>query len=255
MTNTLILVWFTPQIVKIVSYVIKTKKVEEVFRLQFIHGGLLSTAELSLTQAKHEIVNYARLSQKQFEYVRTAIKECDKESFDGLFSKLEHYEQITDRVELEIANYLNNISEGQISEESGRRLQAMYTIISEIESIGDSGYNIARILQRKKVYNSKFDENMVKKLDHMLDLLENAFNQMIFNLELGYTKITSINNAEDAENSINEYRNHLKEEHLLNLENNVYNYQTGVFYMDVVAECEKVGDYIINVSEAIIEIQ
>lgn len=255
MTNTLILVWFTPQIVKIVSYVIKTKKVEEVFRLQFIHGGLLSTAELSLTQAKHEIVNYARLSQKQFEYVRTAIKECDKESFDGLFSKLEHYEQITDRVELEIANYLNNISEGQISEESGRRLQAMYTIISEIESIGDSGYNIARILQRKKVYNSKFDENMVKKLDHMLDLLENAFNQMIFNLELGYTKISSISNAEDAENSINEYRNHLKEEHLLNLENNVYNYQTGVFYMDVVAECEKVGDYIINVSEAIIEIQ
>jgi len=255
LTNTLILVWFTPQIVKIVSYVIKTKKTEEVFRLQFIHGGLLSTAELSLTQAKHEIVNYARLSQKQFEYVRTAIKDCDKESFEGLFSKLEHYEQITDRVELEIANYLNNISEGQISEESGRRLQAMYTIISEIESIGDSGYNIARILQRKKVYNSKFDENMVKKLDHMLDLLENAFNQMIFNLELGYTKITSISNAEDAENSINEYRNHLKEEHLLNLENNVYNYQTGVFYMDVVAECEKVGDYIINVSEAIIEIQ
>ncbi|MHC1779931.1 MAG: Na/Pi cotransporter family protein [Bacteroidales bacterium] len=255
LTNTLILVWFTPQIVKIVSYAIKTKKTEEVFRLQFIHGGLLNTAELSLTQAKHEIVNYARLSQKQFEYVRTAIKECDKDSFDGLFSKLEHYEQITDRVELEIANYLNNISEGQISEESGRRLQAMYTIISEIESIGDSGYNIARILQRKKVYNSKFDENMVKKLDHMLDLLENAFNQMIFNLELGYTKISSISNAEDAENSINEYRNHLKEEHLLNLENNVYNYQTGVFYMDVVAECEKVGDYIINVSEAIIEIQ
>ncbi len=255
LTNTLILVWFTPQIVKIVSYVIKAPKVEEVFRLQFIHGGLLSTAELSLTQAKHEIINFARLSQKQFEYVRTAIKECDKESFDALFSKMEHYEQITDRVELEIANYLNNISEGEISEESARRLQAMYTIISEIESIGDSGYNIARILQRKKVYKSKFDENMVKKLDHMLDLLENAFNQMIFNLELGYTKITSISNAEDAENSINEYRNHLKEEHLLNLENNVYNYQTGVFYMDVVAECEKVGDYIINVSEAIIEIQ
>jgi phosphate:Na+ symporter len=254
-TNTLLLVWFTPQIVKLVSYVIKAPKVEEVFRLQFIQGGLLSTAELSLTQAKHEIVNFAHLGQRQFEYVRSAIKDCDKDSFDGIFSKLEHYEQITDRVELEIANYLNNISEGEISEESGRRLQAMYTIISEIESIGDSGYNIARILQRKKVYNSKFDQDMVKKLEHMLDLLDNAFKQMIFNLELGYKNISNISGAEDAENSINEYRNHLKEEHLLNLENNVYNYQTGVFYMDVIAECEKVGDYIINVSEAIIEIQ
>ncbi|MDP3452177.1 MAG: Na/Pi cotransporter family protein [Bacteroidales bacterium] len=254
-TNTLILVWFTPQIVKLVSYVIKAPKTEEVFRLQFIQGGILNTAELSLTQAKHEIVNFARLGQRQFEYVRTAIKDCDKESFEGLFTKLENYEQITDRVELEIANYLNGISEGQISEESARRIQAMYTIISEIESIGDSGYNIARILQRKKVYNSKFDQEMVKKLDHMLDLLDNSFKHMIYNLELGYTKISNISNAEDAENSINEYRNHLKEEHLLNLEKNVYNYQTGVFYMDVVAECEKVGDYIINVSEAIIEIQ
>lgn len=254
-TNTLLLVWFTPQIVKLVSYVIKAPKVEEVFRLQFIQGGLLSTAELSLTQAKHEIVNFAHLGQRQFEYVRSAIKDCDKDSFDAIFSKLEHYEQITDRVELEIANYLNNISEGEISEESGRRLQAMYTIISEIESIGDSGYNIARILQRKKVYNGKFDQDMVKKLEHMLDLLDNAFKQMIFNLELGYKNISNISGAEDAENSINEYRNHLKEEHLLNLENNVYNYQTGVFYMDVIAECEKVGDYIINVSEAIIEVQ
>ncbi len=255
LTNTLLLVGFTPQIVKFVTYVIKAPQTEEVFRLQFIHGGILSTAELSLTQAKQEIINFARLSHRQFEYVRTAIHESDKDNFDKLFSKLEHYEQITDRVELEIANYLNSISEGQISEESGRRIQAMYTIISEIESIGDSGYNIARILQRTNVYKSKFDQEMIKKLDHMLDLLDIAFKNMIYNLELGYTKISNIANAEDSENSINEYRNHLKEEHLLNLENNVYNYQTGVFYMDVVAEFEKVGDYIINVSEAIIEIQ
>ena len=254
-TNTLILVWFTPQIVKIVSFVIKAKEEEEVFRLQFIHGGLLNTAELSLTQAKHEIVNYAKLAQRQFNYVRNAITECDKDSFDSLFAKLEHYEQVTDRVELEIANYLNNISEGQLGDESKRRLQAMYTIISEIESVGDSGYNIARILQRKKNYNSKFDEEMVRKIEHMLDLLNNAFLQMITNLELGYSRIDSINNAQDAENSINEYRNHLKEEHLLNLEKNVYNYQTGVFYMDVIFECEKVGDYIINVSEAVIGIK
>ncbi|PKO96148.1 MAG: Na+/Pi-cotransporter [Bacteroidetes bacterium HGW-Bacteroidetes-7] len=254
-TNTLILVWFTPQIVKLVSYVVKAPKTEEVFRLQYIQGGMLSTAELSLTQAKQEIVSFAKLAQKQFEYARQAIHDNDKENFEELFSKLEHYEQITDRVELEIANYLNGISEGELSEESGRRLQAMYTIISELESIGDSGYNIARILQRKRVHNKKFDKDMIKKIDHLLNLLDNAFNHMISNLELGYTNITNISNAEDAENSINEYRNHLKEEHLINLENNVYNYQTGTFYMDIIAECEKVGDYIINVSEAIIEIQ
>ncbi len=254
-TNTLLLVWFTPQIVKLVTYVIKAPKGEEVFRLQFIQGGLLSTSELSLTQAKQEIVGFGRLAQKQFDYVRQAIHDSEKSNFDELFAKLEHYEQVTDRIEIEIANYLNNVSEGEVSEESGRRIQAMYTIISELESIGDSGYNIARILQRKNVYNSKFDLEMIKKIDRMLDLMDNAFNAMIYNLDQGYTKIHNINNAEDAENSINEYRNHLKEEHLLNLEHNIYNYQTGVFYMDLIAECEKVGDYIINVSEAVIEIK
>ncbi len=254
-TNTLLLVWFTPQIVRLVTYVIRTPEKEEVFRLKYIQGGILSTAELSLTQAKYEIVNFARLSQRQFEYVRQAVNKPADKDFDALFAKLEHYEQITDRVELEIANYLNSIAEGELSEESGKRIQAMYTIISEIESIGDSGYNIARILQRTNVYKCNFGDEMTKKVNHMLDLLDNALKHMVYNLEQGYTNISNINNAEDAENSINEYRNYLKEEHLLNLENNVYNYQTGVFYMDIITECEKVGDYIINVSEAIIEIQ
>ncbi len=253
--NTLLLVWFTPQIVKLVTYVIKTPKEEEVFRLKFIQGGILSTAELSLTQAKQEIISFARLSIRQFEYVKQAIHNSGKSDFDHLFSKLEHYEQVTDRIEIEIANYLNNISEGEISNESGRRIQAMYTIISELESIGDSGYNIARILQRKNNFNSHFDSEIIKKIDRMLELMDSAFNAMIYNLEQGYTKITNINNAEDAENSINEYRNHLKEEHLLNLGQNIYNYQTGIFYMDLISECEKMGDYIINVSEAVIEIQ
>lgn len=254
-TNTLLLVWFTPQIVKLVTYVIKTPETEEVFRLQFIQGGLLNTSELSLTQAKQEIVSYAKLAQRQYDYVRQAVHNSEKSNFDELYAKLEHYEQVTDRIEIEIARYLNNISEGEVSELSGKRIQAMYTIISEIESIGDSGYNIARILQRKNVYKSKFDDEMVKKIDKMLDLIDNAFRHMIDNLDKGYTVITNINNAEDSENSINEYRNYLKEEHLLNLETNKYNYQTGVFYMDLIAECEKVGDYIINVSEAIMEIR
>lgn len=254
-TNTLLLVWFTPQIVKLVTYAIKPPKTEEVFRLKFIQGGILNTSELSLTQAKQEIVSFARLSQRQFEYARQAIHDSEKSNFEALFTKLEEYEQITDRIELEIANYLNDVAKGEISEESGKRIQAMYTIISELESIGDSGYNVARILQRKNVYNSKLNPEMITKIDRMLDLLDNAFSHMITNLELGYTQIENINSAEDAENSINEYRNHLKEEHLLNLEHNIYNYQTGVFYMDLIAEYEKVGDYIINVSEAIIDIK
>lgn len=253
--NTLLQVWFTPQIVSLVTFLIKPPEQEEVFRLKFIQGGLLSTAELSLAQAKQEIVNYAKLGQRQFVYVKEAVAAADGSGFDALYTKLEEYEQIIDRIEIEIANYLNNIAEGEISVLSGKRIQAMYTIISEIESIGDSGYNIARILQRKNVYNIKFDSEIVERINHMLGLLDNAFNAMITNLDQGYTVINNIHNAENAENSINEYRNHLKEMHLLNLENNIYNYQTGVFYMDLIAECEKVGDYIINVSEAIMEIK
>lgn len=254
-TNTLILVWFTPQIAKLVTYLIKAPEKEEMFRLQFIQGGLLNTSELSLTQAKHEIVNFARLSKKEFEYARQAIHECEKDSFENLYHKLEHYEQITDKIELEIANYLNKIAEGELSEESGRRLQAMYKIINEIESIGDSGFSIARILERKKSQNKKFSAEMVSKLDQLFVLLEKAFDNMIENLDQGYEKVFNITDAENSETDINILRNKLKDEHLENLENNIYGYQTGVFYMDIVAECERVGDYIINVSEAIVEIQ
>lgn len=254
-TNTLLLVWFTPQIVKLVTKVIKSKETEEVFRLKYIQGGILSTAELSLTQAKQEIVDFAKLGKQQFIYARESLMVCETDKFEELYNKLEHYEQITDKVELEIANYLNNIAEGELSEESARRLQAMYTIISEIESIGDSGYNIARILNRKKIHGKSFTPDMVKKLDHMFVILDKAFDNMIENLNRGYTKIEDISNAVDSEEEINEYRNILKEEHLLSLEHNKYNYQTGVYYMDIVAECETTGDYIINVSEAIIEIQ
>lgn len=254
-TNTLLLVGFTKHIVKLVSAVIKSKESEEVFRLKYIQGGVLSTAELSLSQAKAEVVDFAKLAKQQFSYAREALRLCNSDKFDDLFSKIERYEQITDKVELEIANYLNNVSEGELSEESGRRLQAMYKVISEIESIGDSGYNIARILNRLRVHNKNFSDDVCDKLDHMFILLERAFDNMIDNLDKGYTKINGISNAVDSEEQINEYRNLLKEEHLFNLENNKYGYQTGVYYMDIVAECEKAGDYMINVSEAIIEIK
>ena len=254
--NTLILVWFTNQIAQLVTKIIKSKKEEgEVFRLQYIQGGVLNTAELSLNQAKEEIVHYADICRRQYAYAKTAINETDPEKFDALYKKLEHYEQVTDRIELEIAKFLDQVKNGVISDESARRIQAMYKIISELESIGDSGFNIARILQRRNIHSMKFDEQMVKKLNYMVDLLNQGFDAMIYNLQKGYTQINDIANAQDVEQDINEYRNNLKEEHLLNLENKTYNYLTGVYYMDLVNECEHVGDFMINISEAIMEIK
>ncbi len=253
--NTLLLVWFTPQIVKFVTFIIKSPKEEEVFRLQHISGGLLNTSELSLGQAKAEIVHYAQICKKQYGYAKEALNTTDPARFDELYKKLEHYEQITDRIEFEIAKYLNEISDSQLSEESGRRLQAMYKVIGELESVGDSGFNVARILQRRNIHNKTFNEDMLKKLNYMTELLDTAFDAMIHNLTLGYTKIDNIANAQDAEHDINEYRNNLREEHLLNLENNVYSYLTGVYYMDIISEYEHVGDFIINISESIIEIK
>ena len=254
--NTLVLVWFTNQIAQFVTKIIKGKKEEgEVFRLQYIQGGVLNTAELSLNQVKEEIVHYADICRRQYVYAKSAINETDPEKFDELYKKLEHYEQVTDRIELEIAKFLDQVKDGVISEESARRIQAMYKIISELESIGDSGFNIARILQRRNIHNMKFDEPMIKKLNYMTELLERGFDAMIFNLKKGYTQINDIANAQDIEQDINEYRNNLKEEHLLNLENKTYNYLTGVYYMDLVNECESVGDFMINISEAIMEIK
>ncbi len=257
--NTLLLVGFTPQIVKIVTKIIPGKKTEEIFRLQFIEGGVLSTAELSLEQAKQEIVSYAKLSKREIVYARKAVFESEKESekgkFDELYSKLVHYEQVMDNVEIEIANYLNKIGEGEISEESSRRVQAMYKIISELESIGDSGVSIAKILQRKISHDASFNHYMLENIDTMMSLLEDSIDEMIKNLELGYTKITNINEAEEYENKTNALRTKLKEEHMANLENNKYSYQSGVHYMDVIEECEKIGDYVVNVSEAVLEIQ
>lgn len=253
--NTLILVWFIPQIVKLVTWLVKSPKEEEVFRLKYIQAGLLNTAELSLGQAKAEVIHFAELCRRQYEYAKQALNATSEEQFDELYKKLEHYEQITDRVEFEIAKYLNEIAEGELSEESGRKLQAMYKIISELESIGDSGFNIARILQRRNIHDKSFDQSMISKLNYMTKLIDSGFDAMIANLKPEFSKVTDISNAQDVEQDINEYRNNLKEEHLLNLENNTYSYLTGVYYMDLINEYEHVGDFMINISEAIIEIK
>jgi phosphate:Na+ symporter len=254
-TNTLLLVGFTPLLVKVVTYVIKNPKEEEKFRLKFIQGGLLSTAELSLDQAKQEIIHYGDIVIRQYSFVRSALTQTSDEEFDILFKKISYYEEVTDKIEFEIAEYMNQIGEEEISSESGSRIQAMYKIIGEMESMGDSAYNIARIMQRKRLNNIVFDEHMTKNVLNMFDLLDKAFIVMIENLKAGYTKLNNIENAYDAEKDINNYRDMLREGNLLNLGKNQYDYLTGVYFMDIIAECERVGDYIINVSESIMEIK
>lgn len=252
--NTFLLVWFIPQLEMAVKRIIPTPAgEEEVFRLQYIQGGPLSTAELSLDEAKQEIIHFGEICYKGFGYVRKAINEPDPAAFAKLQEKLIKYEEITDRIEFEIASYLGEVSKGEISAVSASRIKGMYKIIGEMESLGDSGEAIGRMLKRAHDHNKRFDEAMLKKLNRLMDLLDDAYKAMIENLNKRYSSLKDITNAQDAEYNINEYRNELREEHIVNIEKESYNYQTGVFYMDIVAELEKMGDFIINISEAQIE--
>ena len=251
--NTMILIWFVPVIEKIVTWMVPSPKGEqELFRLKYIGGGPLSTAELSLNEAKQEVVHFGEICYKGFAYIRQAINEPDPEKFEEINDKLIKYEEITDNIEFEIASYLNEVSKGEISNATNLRIKSIYKIIGEMESLGDSGEAIGRMLRRTYAHGKSFDATMLRKLNRMLDLVEEAYKAMIFNLKTGYKNLSNISNASDAEYNINGYRNSLREEHIINIEKENYQYQTGVFYMDIVNELERIGDFIINVSEALI---
>ena len=250
-TNTLVLIWFTPLIEKAVIWLVKEPKGEtEVYRLKYISGGPLHTAELSLQEAKLELIHFAEICRNGFGYVREAINEQDPQKFDELNDKLIKYEEITDRIEYEIATYLNEVSKNEISQEASEQVKAMYKIIGEMESLGDSGESIGRILKRKNVHSKVFDKTILDRLNKMMDLVQKAYDVMIENLKKEHLK--DIVNAENCEYNINECRNHLREEHIVNIESDSYNYLTGVYYMDVLAELEKVGDFLINISQAVV---
>ena len=250
-TNTLVLIWFTPLIEKAVVWLVKEPKGEaEVFRLKYISGGPLSTAELSISEAQQEIVHFAEICSNGFGYIRQAINENDPEAFDKLNDKLIKYEEITDRIEYEIATYLNDVSKNEISDEVKDKIKAMYKIVGELESLGDSGEAIGRILKRKNAHGKVFDKSILDRLNKMMDLVQKGYDVMIENLK--NTDLKDISNAENCEYNINECRNHLREEHIVNIESNSYNYLTGVYFMDVLSELEKIGDFLINVSEAVV---
>lgn len=250
-TNTCVLIWFVPVIEKIVCKMVKEPKGEtEVFRLKYISGGPLATAELSISEAEQEIVHFAEICRNGFGYVRQAVNEQDPEKFDTFNEKLIKYEEITDRIEYEIAQYLNEVSKNEISEESADRIKAMYKIIGEMESLGDSGESIGRILKRKSIHKQTFDPYILDRLNKMMDVVQKAYDVMVENLRTENLK--DISNAQNCEYNINECRNNLREEHILNIENNTYSYLTGVYYMDVLAELEKLGDFMINISQAVV---
>ncbi|MBR5212117.1 MAG: Na/Pi cotransporter family protein [Bacteroidales bacterium] len=252
--NTLILVWFTGLIAKLVTKMIREpeNKEEKPFRLMYINAGPLATPELATEQAIKEIIHFAKISRNGLGYARAAINETETDKFEELRSKLVKYEEISDRIEYEIANFLNAVSEGEISESTSYKIKAMYKIIGELESLGDSGESISRILSRRNIHNKSFDPETIKKINAMIDLVDHAYSVMIDNLNMAENStLEEISNAYAAEDRINVLRDNLREEEINSLENNRKNYQTSVYYMDIVSELEKMGDFMINISQAL----
>ncbi len=250
--NTFVLIWFIKYIEKAVVLIIKAPKDQEaeVFRLKYISAGPLATPELCMEQAFNEIIHFAQISRKGLSYAKAAIGEKKEDKFDELSKKLIKYEEISDRIEYEIATFLNGVSSDSISEDTSKQIKAMYKIIKELESLGDSGEAISRILSRRNVHNKSFDDDTVKKLEGMVDAVDNAYDAMITNLA-GVHKGTleEISNAYNAEDRINYLRNDLRDAEIEEIENGRKNYQTSVYYIDIVNQLERMGDFIINISQ------
>ena len=252
LTNTLLLVWFTKWIAQAVSWIVRAPKNQEkeVFRLKYISAGPLATPELSVEQAFEEIIHFAEISKNGATYAQEAINEADTDKFEALKEKLVKYEEISDRVEYEIATFLNDVSTGEISENTSIKIKAMYKIIGELESLGDSGETISRILSRKNIHKKKFDSEAIKNLNAMADAVTVAYDAMIANLTAAHRgELTDISNAYNAEERLNTLRNDLRDEVIENIDNSGKNYQTSVYYMDIVNTYERMGDYMINISQ------
>ncbi len=250
--NTFILVWFIKYIEIAVTWIIKSPKNQENenFRLKYITAGNLDTPELATEQAFDEIIHFAEISRKGLSYAKAIISENNPDKFNELRNKLIKYEEISDRIEFEIATFLNALSAGDISETTSKRVKAMYKIIGELESLGDSGESIARILTRRNSYNKIFDTQTIQKLEELVDTVDKAYGVMLINLSTAHDgELTDITNAYKAEENINTLRNSLRDTEIDDIEHNRKSYQTSVFYLDLVSQFEKMGDYLINISQ------
>ena len=259
--NTMILIWFIPQIERFVCWVIKPKKLdeEEDFRLHFITAGFMKTPELSVLEAQKEIQSFSDRMQRMFNMVRELLtlsssaansKEAKTGDFNKLYTRIEKYEGISDNMELEIAKYLDQVSDGHLADETKAKIRAMLREISELESIGDACYNMARTISRK--YNGKEDHFIEKQYEHihqMMELTDNSLTEMN-KLMSGRKESFDVNRSFNIEHEINNYRNQLKQQNIVDINNHEYTYAVGTIYMDLINECEKLGDYVVNVVEA-----
>jgi phosphate:Na+ symporter len=222
---------------------------DEIFKLEYIAGGITSTPELSLLEAKKEVAKFGELTVKMHNRAKDLINESDNKKRGKLIKKLAKYEEITDRLETEIANYLGNVSASKLSEESSSELRSMLSITNDLERIGDIYFEIAKAIEKKSETKLWFDQ---KQRDHLNDLLaevENAMDQMMENLNGPYSDI-DMDKARMLEVSINEMRNKIRKKHLKSMEKKEYNAQSGLIYSNIFSGIERVGDHIINVSEA-----
>lgn len=251
--NTSLLIWFIPQIEKIVTTIIKEKgPTEETGKLVYINAGLIPTPELALSEADKEVTHFAKIMQKGFNYIKEAIKTSDTETeFAPMKEKLVKYEEISDRIEYEIVNYLNKIDRESLSDNSALRIKSIYRIVGEMESLGDSGESMSRVISRAIDHKQKLSDEHKKNLINMTVLLDRAYDAMVFNLDHAY-KIKNIDNAVAAEIDINTLRDALREKELEKVDNNGNAYFEGVYYLSILEEMEKMGDFIINISQSVL---
>ena len=251
--NTCILIWFVPQIAKIVTWAIKSKKEQEddVVHLKFIDAGPMGTAELAIEQAKNETIHFGNILRTELGYIKSAIHATTEADFEFYRGKLVKYEEISDRIEYEIATFLNSLPQDSISEKTRAQSKALFKIIGEMESLGDSGEAVSRILSRRNEHGKRFTDKSVEKIDAMLQLLDNAYAVMIANLEKGFDGTPDVQLAVEAEVELNDMRNRLREEEVRNIEEGKESYTSSVYYIDLISEIERMGDYIINISQAL----
>lgn len=250
--NTSIMIFFVGLIAKTVSWIIPKKKSDEEFHLTHISTGLLSTSELSIIQATKEVNVYAERTLRMFYMVKELYVEKDVQAFQKTYDRIAKYENISDRMEVEIAQYLTKVAEGRLSDESKNRLQSILRMVSEIESIGDSCYNMARIIKRRNEDKSEYTEQMNANVEKMFDSVIKAYDEMMHVLADFDTKTSvDLGYCKEIESEINELRNALKMQNVVDVKGKKYSYQASVTYMDLIIECEKLGDYIINVEEAV----
>ena len=249
--NTGVLIWFIPQIEKLVCRIIRPKVdgEDEDFRLRFIQAGIMKTPELSVLEAQKEISSFGERIHRMFSMVRDLLKSKDDKEFDKLYARIEKYEGISDNMEIEIAKYLDQVSDAHLSDDTKGKIRAMLREISEIESIGDSCYNIARTIHRKHEGKEEFTQQQYERIHQMFELTDNALTQMVYMFTHDRHTL-DLNRTFNIETEINRYRNQLKAQNVEDVDAHLYTYAIGTMYMDIIQECEKLGDYVVNVAEA-----